>query len=328
MGSIPMSDARLTTWQLLSPAICLALAVLAPGCSTEKTDRQPSTPGPTAPPAAAITAEAPPAPDNPDASAQQAPKPEAVNAEAEAQPEIIEAAPEPEPKPDPRAAERPQKVLILGDSLAATGIGALLEKKLDQHPDIDCARKGKSSSGLARPDFFDWMGEAKRQVKAHDPHLVVVLIGGNDGQDLTGKTKKIKRVHWQSDGWDAAYRERTDAFLKEIAGDNRKVLWLGLPKMGLSSFEKKLELIRGIQTEAVKAVGERATYFDTVPFTADGDQLLKKADVGNKKDQALRADDGIHFTMAGSEYFADKIYPEVVQSLGLEPAVDEKAAGE
>ena len=35
--------------------------------------------------------------------------------------------------------------------------------------------------------------------------------------------------------------------------------------------------------------------------------------------QELREDDGIHFTMAGSEYFADQVYPPILSVLGLEP---------
>ncbi|MCA9689297.1 MAG: DUF459 domain-containing protein [Nannocystaceae bacterium] len=220
---------------------------------------------------------------------------------------------------DEAAVELPRRVLILGDSLAATGFGALLEKRLAAHPDIECFRKAKSSSGLARPDFFDWMGEAKRQVDARDPHLVVVIIGGNDGQDLTTQSGKGKRVQWKTDEWGAAYGERMDEFLTTIAGEGRQVLWLGLPKMGLASFEKKLELIRAVQAERVAGLGARGTYVDTIPLTSDDSgELLQVADVGSKKRQKLRADDKIHFTMAGSAYFADQVYPEVLQALGLE----------
>ena len=65
---------------------------------------------------------------------------------------------------EPASPPGPYKVLILGDSLAATGFGALLERRLDAHPLVVCFRKAKSASGLARPDFFDWMKEGKRQV--------------------------------------------------------------------------------------------------------------------------------------------------------------------
>jgi len=232
------------------------------------------------------------------------------------------AEPEDEAADTPAVAEGKSKVLILGDSLAATGFGALLERRLDAHPNVIAYRKARSSSGLARPDFYDWMGEAKRQVDARTPDVVVVIIGGNDGQDLTNKSGKGKRVHWKSDGWSEAYRERVANFIDELRGEGRKVLWLGLPRTGTVSFEKKLNLIREVQINAM-ADYEDVEYFDTSPFFVDerGD-LRRTADVGRKKNQALRADDGIHFTMAGAQYFADQVYPEVLRSLGVEDAAE------
>mgnify|MGYP002145582130 CR=1 FL=1 len=92
--------------------------------------------------------------------------------------------------------------------------GRLLERKLDAHPNIDCDRKAKSATGLARPDFYDWEAEAKKQVEARTPDLVVVIMGGNDGQDLTPKSGKGKRVGWKSEGWNAAYKGRVADFLE------------------------------------------------------------------------------------------------------------------
>jgi len=79
---------------------------------------------------------------------------------ADAPGDLGAASPEPAvavaPEPEPAAAPtEPRRVLILGDSLAATGFGAMLEKRLDAREDVVCYRKGKSASGLARPDFFD-----------------------------------------------------------------------------------------------------------------------------------------------------------------------------
>ncbi len=223
----------------------------------------------------------------------------------------------------PVVAEAKRRVLILGDSLAATGFGALLERRLDAHPNVVAYRKARSSSGLARPDFYDWMGEAKRQVKARSPDLVVVIIGGNDGQDLTSKSGKGKRVRWKSDGWNEAYRGRVARFIEELRGEDRRVLWLGLPRTGTVSFEKKLVLIREVQIDAM-AEYDDVEYFDTSPFFVDERGGLRRtANVGRKKNQALRADDGIHFTMAGAQYFADQVYPEVLRSLGVDDVASE-----
>lgn len=300
--------------------ICRSLLVLAGlslafACAPDK--KSGSGAAPATPPAAIVE----PQDQEPVATPEEAPK--AAPAEvAEATP----AADQAEAGAGASAAEEPVatadtgpfRVLILGDSLAATGFGALLEKRLDGHPSIDCFRKAKSASGLARPDFFDWMGEAKTQVKERDPHLVVVIMGGNDGQDLIGQKGKGKRVQWSSDGWDDAYKERVASFVTELRGEGRKVLWLGLPKMGLASFEKKLELIRDVQKTALADFGD-VEYLDTIQYFVDGSgNLQDRADVGKRKNQVLRADDGIHFTMAGSEYFAEKVYPEVLRVIGVE----------
>jgi uncharacterized protein len=292
---------------LRSPRVCsvfaLTLAVNA-ACTADKTAAT-SSPAAAPPPAAIAAAEPEPA-------------------KAAPEPAIAPVEPEPEPEPVPAVPAVPSKVLILGDSLAATGFGALLEKKLDAHPYIECFRKAKSATGLARPDFYDWQSEAKKQIEARQPDLVVVIMGGNDGQDLQPKSGKGKRVAWKSDDWNTAYKGRVAEFVKDLG--ERKLLWLGLPKSELGSFEQKLTIIRQVQSEAVASLG--GTYIETTPMLSDEQgELLEKATVGRHKNQELRADDGIHFTMAGSEFFADKVYPEVLRVLGVEDAEPEAKPG-
>jgi hypothetical protein len=216
-----------------------------------------------------------------------------------------------------KAITEPRRVLILGDSLAATGFGALLERKLDAHSAITCYRKGKSASGLARPDFFDWLAEAPKHIEFRKPDLVVVIMGGNDGQDLTTTRGRGGRVAWKSGEWSAEYRARMTRFMEVLADSNRRVLWLGLPTMGLSSLERKLETIREIQREVVESLG--GIYLDTQPYvTSEDGELVTEARVGPRKRlERIRADDRIHFTMSGSEYFAAQVYPEVLSALGM-----------
>lgn len=238
------------------------------------------------------------------------------DAVADAGTEADEAA---EPTPDSKAVPGAKTVLILGDSLAATGFGVLLQKKLDAHAKIVAYRKGKSASGLARPDYFDWMGEAKKQIDLRNPDVVVVIMGGNDGQDLTPhKGKGDKRVNWQTAGWPDAYKGRMRDFLGAIHVPGRQVIWLGLPKMGLNSLEKKLVLIRDLQQSAVTELGEEGVYLETTPFLVDEEGALKREARIGGRDQRIREDDGVHFTMAGSQYLADAVYLEILKAVGLE----------
>ncbi len=222
--------------------------------------------------------------------------------------------------PTPAGDDEPHRVLILGDSLAATGFGVLLEKALDADPRVVAYRKGKSASGLARPDFFDWVDQARRQIEFREPELVVVILGGNDGQDLTPARWHKARARWPSPDWEAGYRKRVDALLDTLIAPGRRVLWLALPRTRTVKFEGKLEVIRRIQREAVQARAPAATYLETTPFLQADDGSLLRTAADHGKQRPLRADDGIHFTMTGSRYLAERVAPAVLAALGLEPA--------
>jgi len=309
----------------VTPLLLLALAL--GGCDKS------STPAAAGSDAAAAETPAPAEPEAEPAEAADDPAPApgdeptlaaaAVDASSLAKADAAEPESEAVEQPPEEPAELPKyTVLILGDSLIATGFGALLAKQLDAHPQVTAYRKGKSASGLARPDFFDWMAEAKRQVELRKPDMVVVLMGGNDGQDLTHRNKKAgRRVPWKHENWEASYRERMDSFLAQVSAPERDIVWLGMPTMGLRSLEKKLVTIRGVQKAAVEA-HDSATYVDTAPVVSNDDGgMLTHAEVGpKKKRKAIRADDKIHFTMAGSQYFADAMYPKILEALEVEDA--------
>jgi hypothetical protein len=220
-------------------------------------------------------------------------------------------------RPPPPAAERSHTVLLLGDSLIATGFGEYLQAMLESHPHIRTARRARSSTGLARPDFFDWMAVGRQEVERHKPDVVVVILGGNDGQSLQDG-KGGKPIHWGRPEWEQAYRERLEAFVQVLSAPGRKIVWLELPATGLKRFEQKLGLIRGLQREVITA-RQDALHLDTRPFFTDakGRALVQARVDGYRKPMRLRMEDGVHFTVAGGRYFASKVYPELLGVLGL-----------
>jgi hypothetical protein len=207
-------------------------------------------------------------------------------------------------------------VLLLGDSLIVTSFGEHLETLLNEQPGIRAVRRAKSSTGLARPDFFDWMAAGREEVERHRPDVVVVIMGGNDGQGLTdGKGKA--QVQWGAAGWASAYRQRVEDFLGVLAAPGRKILWVALPTTGLKNFERKLGVIRPLLREVVSA-REDALHLDTKSFFLDakGNVLLEARVDGFRKPMRLKMDDGVHFTLAGGRYFAARVYPAVMELLG------------
>ena len=286
-----------------------------------------------APSPAAVVPHAPPAQvdepasNNEDAAVLATGDPAAVGEEEDAGADPAAAGDEveaAEQAPEPAALLEPRRVLIVGSSLAATGFGAVLEDMLDANPDVVAYRKAKSASGLARPDFYDWDDQGKRQVEFRKPDLVIVFMGANDGQDIA-PWKSSRRVIWDTEGWPAAYRGRVDEFLTSVTTpvegheDGARVLWLSLPRVTSPNLERKLKLIREIQEQGVSALGDAGLYLDTNQYLLDDQGALLKTVKVKGKQQELRNEDGVHFTMSGCEYLAAKIYPDVLLALGLPP---------
>jgi len=233
---------------------------------------------------------------------------------------------EPAPKPVPdqvqatRKAERPKppptRVLLLGDSFIVSAFGSTLERLLEGDGTIDVLRRGKSSTGLSRPDFFDWWKESKKLIAQHDPTLVVILMGGNDGQDLRSVGSRA-RTHWGKPQWDEAYAERVKSLLTSMEKPGRTLLWLELPPMmDAPRFEAKVEHIRGVQRGVVDAFPSAHWIETDGLFRDDKGRLLRTVP---STDKPVRDDDGIHFTVEGGNFFAEQVAPLILQH--LEPRV-------
>lgn len=260
----------------------------------------PSTPPPAPPAAKAAPPAAPPPP-------PAAPAPVAAPTPAPA-PAPTPIAPTPPVEVEAPTAARvgPTKVLILGDSMAATDFGRALEEELAGVEQLKVSRRGKSATGLARPDFFDWPAEAERLMAKHAPTRVVIVLGGNDGQDLLGDGP---RVRWGSETWAAAYADRWRAFVDKLLESDaqREIVLLALPVMDRPRLEKKLGVIRTVQAE-VAAAHPRVRYFETRGWFFEGEAPRAEVELAGKR-YPLRQDDGIHFSRPGAIWLARQVAP-------------------
>jgi hypothetical protein len=81
-------------------------------------------------------------------------------------------------------------------------------------------------------------------------------------------------------------------------------------------------VIRRVHREAVEARGDGWVYLDTTSLVVDeSGELLREVRVGGKV-HLLRGEDGIHLTMSGSQYLADRVEPLVLNLAGVQPVQD------
>ncbi len=212
-------------------------------------------------------------------------------------------------------AERRLRIAVVGDSLAA-GIGYFAERVF-KPLFTDVVKRGRISTGLARPDFFDWPAEMQFIVDRFRPDLTIVMLGENDNQGLRSPSGDLEQGIGEL-AWAERYEERVERFAQIATSGGGHVVWIGLPNE--RSTQRWALLQR--QNDAFEAVADRLPnvgYFDTwSAFAADDGGYTAYFRDGNKV-KLIRTDDGIHFNADGYTIVMRQVALFVTGSFGLHP---------
>jgi hypothetical protein len=209
------------------------------------------------------------------------------------------------------SAADPLRILVVGDSLVGW-VPLALEQRLAGKP-ARVISDWKGSTGLARPDYFDWPARLDRDMREYDPDVVVMGFGGNDTQSLVTGDDTIRRG---DPAWEPEYARRVGQVLDAVAAPGRTLWWIGLPLTERANVEE----LRPAITEAVRseiATRPWAHYVDTLPvLSPDGTYAVFLADADSKEIR-VRADDGIHPAPDGGRLIVDAFLPAVEAERGL-----------
>ncbi|HEY6568164.1 MAG TPA: GDSL-type esterase/lipase family protein, partial [Actinomycetota bacterium] len=203
-------------------------------------------------------------------------------------------------KPTPKDKLR---VVVVGDSLSQ-GLGVYMEREF-QPSLVRVSKQGRISTGLARLDYFDWLGGMKEIEEGYRPDLVIVMIGDNDNQSLQtpgGQTA----AEIGSYEWPRGYEERVEEMTRIAVDGGAHVAWVGLP---IVSKKDRWPVMRR-QNEIFERVIERtpnAVYIDTWDrfATPGGDYTDFYRHDGQA--ELIRATDGLHFNPRGYELVAQAV---------------------
>ncbi len=214
----------------------------------------------------------------------------------------------PKEKTVPTAANK-AVLYVAGDSDAGT-FGPYLEKLMKKTKVVDPHLDYTSSTGLSRPDFYDWPSRFADQIPKVNPDIVVVAFGGNDAQGIRNGDKTWAVNHSPGSGgddadWKAAYGKRVGAAMDYLGGDNRTLIWVGIPNSTNPVNTARLQ----VQNEVVIAeAGKRpkVVFIDTWNrFTGlDGGFATSVQDPRDGVFKEVRASDGFHLNQTGAEILA------------------------
>jgi len=214
--------------------------------------------------------------------------------------------------PSPTAVS-PLTVVVSGDSMTEA-FGKYLRSDLAETGVATGIHDFRFSSGLARPDFFDWPAHLRELLVQHDPDLVILMVGANDGQDIKVDGEVLK---FGSEKWIAVYAQRVRDTMDMLAVDGRRVYWVGQPIARSETYSAKMKTLDGVY--AAEAEGrENVIYLDTWElFSAADGSYSAYLPGGTGEQQLMRADDGIHLSVAGAHRLTDHVMDAIERDYGI-----------
>ena len=205
----------------------------------------------------------------------------------------------------------PQKILLMGDSLANSTATALVPLA-DEMPEIILVNHGKVSSNLANPVFTDWFAEVDTILETHQFHTVLLMLGANAAQSISFENREVP---WDTPEWNRIYRERAARLIAKLKTQTERVFWVGIPPMLNRGYRERMERQNQIIREICADQGVHFLPIDTIM----GDQDGKYTDYKTLKGRQikLRLTDNIHYSPAGADILSRHLLKEIYPDLPL-----------
>ena len=229
-----------------------------------------------------------------------------------------DATPTPLPTVRPPTQQAPLRLWVGGDSLAGIYGQSLVRLATDSGV-IDARLEYKLSTGLTRPDYFDWPSRLAEVLREENPDVVVVIFGANDSQGVLAPDGSVYQV--QTDGWRHEYARRVGAVMDELRAPGRLVVWTGLPPMRDAEFSDRLgELDSIYKLEAALRPGVAfVNAWDLFSDPASGGYAAYLKDTDGDI-QLVREPDGVHLTRAGGDRLASAAFAAIGSRVSFVPA--------
>jgi catechol 2,3-dioxygenase-like lactoylglutathione lyase family enzyme len=216
-----------------------------------------------------------------------------------------------------RTPRQPADVLIVGSSSVNGALGRLIESELAR-AGMRPERRARSSSGFARPDFFDWEAEVPNLGDLRALRGLVVYAGGNDAQAIRlrehelpprpegeGRARRGGRrpdewIVWREEArWRPVYQGRVRAFVDALCNAGARRVLVLLPAEGENEgWSGRMERIQELQD-----AGTRATRCGRV---------VDPRGVRAREGSTL---DGIHLSRTGARAVWDRVGETILREL-------------
>lgn len=202
------------------------------------------------------------------------------------------------------SAEAPLVMYVGGDSMARE-LGESLLALVGASGVVDTDLEYRVSTGLSRPDFFDWPARLQEEVTDRPMEVAVVLFGANDGQNLEALGTVLP---FGTPEWIAEYHRRVAAAMDVLYAPGRDVVWVGMPICRSASYSEKLRIMNQVYADET-AKRPWVRFVDTYTMFSDTDGAYADYLPGAGHELTLmRQGDGIHWSRQGGDRVAQAVF--------------------
>lgn len=199
-------------------------------------------------------------------------------------------------------------IMLVGDSLMED-FGPLTHKAYKNRKGVDFVISAKYSTGLCRPDIFDWPEHVRKEVSKRRPDLVVFFIGANDGLSI----KEGKHlVPTGGKTWRDAYARKMDELISIVREVGAEVIWLELPAIG-GRYSKLYHETQIAQREYCQSHGIASVQTD--PLLSGEWGKFEIFGTYNGKTVRLRTPDDTHLTPTGNRKVLEVLQPMIEERM-------------
>ncbi len=209
---------------------------------------------------------------------------------------------------------QPVTIGVFGDSFG-DGVWAALYRRLPKSDNYKVVKFSQEATGFTRYDSLNVEERTAAQLDTQAVDVAVIDFGAND---MRGIAQDHHVYQLFTPGWRGVYGERIDRVVALLRARGAVVYWVGLPKMRDAAYDQDVATMNAFLAERMAALS--VPFIETTPLSVDqnGEFSAYLASPGANEPRLMRANDGIHMTMAGYELITaplvDRIQAYVAQS--------------
>jgi hypothetical protein len=205
------------------------------------------------------------------------------------------------------SADHRATLLVTGDSLTNT-LGPELVRRSAATGVVDPRDEVVYSSGLTRPDFFDWPKRLDSELATQPAVIVVFMVGANDGQPIETAQGWVAP---DNPAWAAEYRGRVRATMEVLAARATTSYWVGQP-ITRSTTQAAITTVMNDIFRSEASLQPSIRFIDAWSvFVDDSGRYTDWLPDASGRLEQVRDVDGVHLTDAGAARLAEVVLDSI-----------------